>query len=39
MPEVEACVHLSGGREVQMMMDIRQIDDSNNALLVRLRDP
>jgi hypothetical protein len=38
MPKVEVCVHLSDGREVPMTLDVRQIDDSKNALLVRLRD-
>ena len=38
MPEVEILVQASSGRELPMMLDIRQIEDSDGALLVRLRD-
>ena len=38
MPEVEVAVLGGDGREHPMMLDIRQIEDSDDALLVRLRD-
>jgi PAS domain S-box-containing protein len=38
MPEVEVCVLATDGRELPMMLDIRQIEDADLAFLVRLRD-
>jgi PAS domain S-box-containing protein len=38
MPEVEVCVNLEDGKQIPMMLDVRQIEDSDDAFLVRLRD-